>query len=160
MPVDIISPEQVSYTVDGDSLATLAQVISGQDEAAKAEWFPRYEYEMNGSVVSSVTVTVVTRITMPEWGAYGSASQPEKDEWDRFLAALQSHEQGHLDLVSQYLSNIDEKMTGQSLNGAVSVWKQVLGDLAQASEVYDRQSDHGRNQGTIINLGPVTPAAG
>jgi predicted secreted Zn-dependent protease len=159
MPVDFIGPEQVSRTVDGDTLAGVAQVVSQDDEVGKAEWFPRYEYELNGSALSSVTVTVATRITMPEWSGYGSASQAEKDEWDRFLAALQSHEQGHIDLVSQHLSNIDERMTGQSLNGAISTWKEALGDLALASDAYDRESDHGRNQGTIINLGVVTPAA-
>lgn len=160
MPVNFADPERASYPLDGDSLASVAQLVSQKDEAAKTEWFPTYTYELNGSVLSSVTVTVATRITMPEWTTCGSASQPEKDEWDSFLRALESHEQGHLDLVRQHLSDIDEQMAGQSLNEAASIWSGALSDLEMASDDYDRQSDHGRNQGTVINLDVVTPAAG
>ncbi|SPE35040.1 hypothetical protein SBA3_2220025 [Candidatus Sulfopaludibacter sp. SbA3] len=159
MSVQFIDPEQVSYRVDGNTLASVAQAVSQEDEAGKTEWFPHYEYELNGSGLSSVTITVATRITVPEWSEYGSATQPEKEEWDRFLAALQSHEQGHLELVRQHLAKIDEKMAGQSLNDANSAWEEALEALASASDAYDQQSDHGRKQGTIINLGAATATA-
>ena len=93
---------------------------------------------------------------MPQWVEYGSASQPEKDEWDRFIAALEAHEQGHIDIVKQQLSGIDEQMAGQSPDAAKQIWQNALSDLQSASDNYDAQSDHGRNQGTIIDLSAVT----
>jgi hypothetical protein len=153
MSVEFSGPERVACDIDGDNLAAVAEAISRKDEAGKAEWVPRYDYQVTGSNLSSVTVT---------WSGYGSARQAEKDEWDRFLAALETHEQGHIDLVVKYLSNIDEQMIGQSLDAAKQAWENALAALQSASDAYDRQSDHGRNQGTIIDVsvGMPTPAAG
>jgi predicted secreted Zn-dependent protease len=47
---------------------------------------------------------VKTRITMPHWPGYDSAPDADQREWDRFLAALKAHEQGHVDLVLQRLT--------------------------------------------------------
>jgi Bacterial protein of unknown function (DUF922) len=41
---------------------------------------------------------------MPEWSGYCLAGQQGKEEWDRFFAALQAHEQGHIELVAQELA--------------------------------------------------------
>ena len=151
MSVEFIDTERASYNINGHSLAAVAEAISQKDEAGMTEWFPRYDYEVTGDNLSSVTVTVRTKITMPQWTEYRSACQLEKDEWDRFVTALETHEQGHIDLIVQYLSNVDSQMLGQSLSDAKQAWEDCLASLRSASEAYDRQSNHGRNQGTIID---------
>jgi predicted secreted Zn-dependent protease len=149
--VEFSGPEQIYYEVSGDSLTAVAQLISLGDEAGKSEWLPRYDYAAIGDNLSSITVTVSTKITMPQWSGYASASQPEKDEWDRFVVALQNHDQGYIELVIQQLSNIDEQMIGRSVSDAGRAWDNALEAVALASDAYDRRTDHGRNQGTIIN---------
>lgn len=156
MSVDFSDTESAYSDVHGSSLAAVAAVISQQDEAGKAEWFPTYV--LTADDPPAVTVTVKTKITMPRWREYGSVSQAEKDEWDRFFAALQAHEQGHIDLVKQQLSGIDDQMTGNSPDAAKQTWGSALRDLQSASDNYDTQTDHGRNQGTIIDLSAGTPA--
>jgi predicted secreted Zn-dependent protease len=157
MSVDFGDPQRAYSEIHGSTLAAVAGVISRQDEAAKqqdgaakAEWFPAYT--LSGDDSASATVTVATKITMPRWVEYGAAPQAEKTEWDRFYAALEAHEQGHIDLVRQRLSGIDEQLAGQSPDAASLVWLQALRDLQSASDDYDADSDHGRNQGTIIDL--------
>lgn len=150
--VEFSNTERISCDMHGDNLAAVAEAISQQDEAGKTEWVPRYDYETTGDNLSSVKVTVGTRITTPLWREYGSAPQAEKDEWDRFLAALETHEQGHVGLVVKYLSNIDSQMVGQSVDGAKREWERALAALQSASNAYDVQSDHGRNQGTTIDI--------
>jgi Bacterial protein of unknown function (DUF922) len=143
------SDTERAYTdVHGKTLTDVAAVIAQQGEAAKAEWFPPLAYDR------SATVTVRTKITMPRWPEYTSAPQAEKDEWDRFFAALQAHEEGHIDLVRQQLSGIDDQLAGLSSDQANSAWTAALQQLQDASDSYDTDTDHGRNQGTIINLGP------
>jgi hypothetical protein len=154
--VDFSGPERVYADVHGSTLAAVASVTSQLDEAGKAEWFPTYTWSSDDP--PSATVTVKTKITMPRWREYGSASQPEMDEWDRFFAALLAHEQGHIDLVTQHLSGIDEQM-GQSPDAAKHVWAGALADLQAASDSYDVDSDHGRNQGTTIDLSAATSAS-
>jgi hypothetical protein len=147
--------ERVYMDVHGKTLADVAAVIAQQDEtdkdAPKAESFPHYQLADD---LSAATVTVRTKITMPRWPEYTSAPQAEKDEWDRFFAALQAHEEGHIDLVRQQLSGIDDQLAGLSSDQANSAWTAALQQLQDASDSYDTDTDHGRNQGTIINLGP------
>ncbi len=157
MSVDFSDTESAYSDVHGSTLAAVAAVISRQDEAGKAEWFPTYA--LTADDPPAVTVTVKTKITMPRWPEYGSAAQAEKDEWDRFFAALQTHEQGHIDLVKQQLSGIDDQMTGNSPDAAKQIWGNALRDLQSASDSYDTQTDHGRNQGTIIDTSAGSPPA-
>jgi Bacterial protein of unknown function (DUF922) len=90
MSVVFGDPEWASEPVDGATLAAVAGTISQMAEAGKTEWFPRLSYETTGDAVSSVAVTVDVRVTLPLWSEYASASQAEKNEWDRFCRALRA----------------------------------------------------------------------
>lgn len=93
-------------------------------EAAETEWFPH--------LLSSAT-------RHPSFSG-------------RFCAALEAHEEGHVELVVQQLSGLDERLVGQSVGAAQRVWKQALAAVEAASETYDRETDHGRKRGTIIDV--------
>lgn len=157
MSVQFLDTEQVSYAVNADTLTAAAELISQKAEAGKAEWFPRYDYETTGSEISNATITVRTRTTMPQWSRYSSASQAEKDEWDRFFASLQAHEQGHIELVMRHLDHVDEQLVGKSVDGAAEAWQSTLDALLSASREYDSQTDHGRSQGATIDISVGAP---
>ena len=159
MSVEFGDTTWISKPVAGTTLAAAAAAISQMIEAAKTEWFPRYSYETTGDVISSAAVTVKTQVTMPSWSGYGMASQAEKDEWDRFCTALRTHEQGHIQLVVDQLSGVDEQLVGKSVDGAAQAWEDALSGLRSASDAYDDTTDHGRNQGTIVDVGVSAPAS-
>jgi predicted secreted Zn-dependent protease len=160
MSLDFSDTEWVSAPVGGTTLAAVAATVSQMQEAAKTEWFPRYVSETTGGLISSVTVTVKTRVTMPDWSGYATVSQAEKDEWDRFCAALRAHEQGHIQLVLDNLSGIDEQLVGKSASDAAQAWSDALAGLKSASDAYDDSTDHGRNQGTTIDISVSPPDGG
>lgn len=56
--------------------------------------------------VSSITTNLGCEILLPNWTGYDSATQAEKQEWDRFIAALTTHEQGHCD---RYLTDANRQ---------------------------------------------------
>jgi len=98
--VEFLDPQWTSEATSGPSLEAVAETISQMLEAGKTEWFPRYTYETEGILVSSVAVTVEMQVTLPAWVEYDSASESEKTEWDRFVGALRSHEEGHIEVGS------------------------------------------------------------
>ncbi|HET9943645.1 MAG TPA: DUF922 domain-containing protein [Terriglobia bacterium] len=157
MSIEFSDTHWHSYDVDGDSLAAVADAILQMDEAAKTEWFPRYEYTVSEGQITSATVVVRTSVAMPRWRGYAAAPPAEKDEWDRFWAALSAHEQGRIELVVQHLSNIDEQLVGNSPAAAEWSWQQALETLKSASEDYDREADHGRNQRTSLDVSGAVP---
>jgi predicted secreted Zn-dependent protease len=152
--VEFSDTEWRTKSVGGATLAAVAQAISQMDEAAKTEWFPAYTADTVDGNLTNVHVTVRTKVTMPQWSAYDNATQAEKDEWDRFFVALRAHEQGHLDLVTSQLSDIDLRLAGQSTSDASATWTKALGELTSASNDYDASNDHGRSQGTVISVSP------
>jgi predicted secreted Zn-dependent protease len=152
MSVGFGDPQWRSEPVDGVSLAAVAETISQMTEAGKTEWFPRFSYETTDDAVSSVTVTVDIRVTLPSWSEYGSASQAEQSEWDRFCGALRAHEQGHIDLVHEKFSDVDVRMLGKSPGDAKQAWHEAQAALQSASDAYDDVTDHGRTNGTVIDV--------
>ena len=152
MTVHIKDPEVHMYDVPGHTLTEAATVIASMAEAGKAEWWPQFVYESDNGVVSSVTVTVPQRQTMPRWSGYADADQPVKGEWDRFWRALDSHEQGHFDLVTQHLANLDRVLVGQPVHDVQRVFADAVAALDAASSAYDVQTSHGVTQGTTLDL--------
>ena len=138
--------------VDGSTLAEVAASIAQEDESATTEWFPRYSVETTDHTVSSATVIVETRITMPRWRGYTTASQPERREWDRFWQALEAHELGHVDLAKSRLCMVDSQLIGESPDNASQIWSEAIDALRAASDAYDLETDHGRTQGTVIDV--------
>ena len=151
MSVEFDEAEWDMYDLAADDLAAAAEAVASMDEAARAEWAPRFEFTTLGGLVVSAAVTVTTRVTMPHWSGFGKAHPIEQAEWTRFCTALREHEQGHLDLVVRHLSTIDRVLVGKSVAAAQRSWEQALRKLASASQAYDRATDHGRKHGTIIN---------
>lgn len=140
------------YDVPGDTLSEVATVIASMAEAGKAEWWPQFVYESADGIVSSVAVTVQQRKTMPHWQGYSDASQPMKDEWDRFWDALDTHEHGHFELVTSHLANLDRVLVGQPVTSVQSAFNDVIAALDAASSAYDAHTSHGLTQGTSIDL--------
>jgi predicted secreted Zn-dependent protease len=153
MTVHILDPEVHMYEVPGHTLTEAATVIASMAEAGKAEWWPQFSYESDNGLVSSATVSVPQRKTMPHWQGYAYATQPMKDEWDRFWRALDAHEQGHFDLVASHLAYVDQVLVGQPVSDVQRVFNDAVAALNAASSAYDVQTSHGVIQGTTIDLG-------
>jgi predicted secreted Zn-dependent protease len=122
MSTEFRDTERTTYDLQGHTLSELAEEIAGREESAQTEWFPSHSYTTTGQQLGTAEVMVRTKITMPRWSSYDSAPDADQREWDRFFSALQAHEQGHVDLVLQHLTNIDEQFSGQSPAGAAQIW--------------------------------------
>ncbi len=97
-------------------------------------------------------MTVALKITMPVWDGYSAATQAEKTEWDRFLAALELHEQGHIDIARRDMATIDQVMVGRTEAEAAHEFQHAVAAVQATSDAYDTSTDHGRNNGTIITI--------
>jgi predicted secreted Zn-dependent protease len=151
MATNFITTEWVTYEVGGDTLEAVVNSISHLPEAGSCEWFPQWtaSWDEHGKITEA-SVDVHTRITLPAWSAEMSAPDSERNEWKRFLAALQHHEQSHYAIVERCLSNLDEQMIGHSQHSAQQIFNEALNELQRGSDDFDSETDHGRNAGTTI----------
>ena len=80
MTVDLQETEWATNTLSGDTLASVVETIAGMEEAATTEWWPSLSYETTGLAVSSASITLKSKVTLPEWSGYDSASEAEQAE--------------------------------------------------------------------------------
>lgn len=148
----IKKPTRSSYAVKAETLDEAAKIIDALTEAGKTEWNPKYKVSIDDKgVVTSAEVTVPLKITMPNWPKSSKLSKAAKAEWDRFYRALEEHEQGHVNLVRERMSGLGESMIGKTEPEAKEIFDNALAQLQGSSDNYDVETDHGRNQGTIID---------
>lgn len=151
MSVLTYEPTWTTFEVHGHTLEEVARHVEQLPEAGQTHWTPRYHVqEWDGNNIKRVQVDVYVQVSMPHWAEYDSATPAEKAEWDRFVEALRTHEEGHIEIVRTYTENADVMMEGQDEHGAAQKWQDNLQALQQASDQYDTSNDHGRNAGTTI----------
>lgn len=158
MPVTFHHPTWSTHDVSGNDLDAVASAIAQQDEAATTDWAQTHytEHHNDAGQVTSVDVDVIITVDMPHWVERDHAPHAEQVEWDRFLHALRTHEEGHITKVHEYLQHIDAHMIHHDQAGADQVWRDNLDALQRASDEYDSHTRHGETQGTVITI-PASP---
>lgn len=122
------------------------------------DWNYRYSTSSDGCKISSADVNTVITIVLPDWQAPAKASQQLINQWNRYIEALQVHENGHQQYwiqasykILQTLKNFSTlpscEQLGRAANAASNrlVEKYVQQDLR-----YDRKTRHGRTQGAVF----------
>ena len=146
------TPRRTTYHVTGPTLQAVADAISHLPEAGRADWTPSFEEAHDDAgTVTSATVRCGLAIQMPVWTDYPSASQAAKDEWDRWWVALEAHEQGHLDIVTQELAALEDQMVGRTIAEARAAFDTAVAQTQACSDAYDASTNHGVSAGTVLD---------
>ena len=153
MAATFTNVNRVTYPVGGSTLSEALDEMSAREEAGAASWQPNLSYAFgDDGTVTSATIEVTLTIEMPEWSGYANANNAQRAEWDRWYAALLAHEEGHIQLARDYLTDADSALIGLTENEAQTRFQQICSDLQVASDSYDEGTDHGRTAGTIMDL--------
>ena len=146
------SENWTNYDVSGQTLADVAAAISHLPEAGTCAWHASYTYTTDtDGKIDSFPVTCPYTITMPNWTDKASASTEAQAEWDRWYAALEKHERGHIDATAWMFDNMDDTMIGLTPTDAEGQFGKFVYDAQQASDRYDTDTNHGLNEGTVMD---------
>ena len=158
MTVTFHNPNWSTTDYSGSNLQAVVDVLLAKEEAGDTDWSQTtYSTHHNDAgQVDSVHVDVIINVDMPRWVERDQASHAEQVEWDRFVHALHTHEEGHIAKVHEYLQHIDAHMLHHDEDGAAQVWNDNMTALQHASDEYDSHTNHGVTQGTTITV-PATP---
>jgi predicted secreted Zn-dependent protease len=146
------STSWTTYDVSGATLADVGAAISHRTEAGSCTWNPTYTTTVDADgKVDSFTVTCPYTIEMPNWTDKSGASPEAQAEWDRWYAALQTHEQGHYEATAWVFDNMDDTMLGLTPDEATGQFGKFVYDAQQCSDRYDTDTNHGLNYGTVMD---------
>lgn len=124
----------------------------------------KFEVEM---WIKDGTMNYPCTITMPKLGS-NKLSKAAKDEWDRFLGAVSTHEDGHVDSYEVELKAVVKEIEALRGNGkgdtekaavkaALDDLKTQLGSINLTTRLnknaaeYDKKTGHGKTQKAVLD---------
>jgi predicted secreted Zn-dependent protease len=128
-------------------------------------WSWRTESTTGGScTMRDVRVRVDAQILLPRWTPPADADSSVVAEWNRFIAALETHEAGHKDISARAGRELKDQL--RALSGPCSLVSMRASDVARrvietatvAQKSYDAATRHGITQGT--GFGPARVVRG
>jgi predicted secreted Zn-dependent protease len=160
------SPKIAYYDVAGSNAETLGQQIKtkgpldGHHRFAAhtdwhVEWTYRYRPTSSGCELTSVSVSLSGTILLPRWIHGSDAPDALVEKWDRYLAALRLHENGHYAHGMSAAKEIEAMAKSFHGSGDCPAVVSEFNDRAHSiidkykalDAAYDRETDHGRTQG-------------
>jgi hypothetical protein len=141
------------------AFATMASNLAARTEAGSvtSQVSDIYLEPLPGPV-KLANITVTETRSMPNWVDRGTPTAEQTAEWERFFAALSTHEQTHIDLDKKAFANIHTKCIGVSETKANERIDAAIAAADVVNAEFDTKTDHGRNVGTKIdtNVGAGT----
>ena len=151
--VTVEEPTVDTYDVAGTTLAAVAKQLDPK-EWGRCTYNYDYSYETaaNGRV-TKVDVTLHLTIRLPRWQGegYDQASAAAKEEWQRMLTALETHEEGHADIARTWAATMQTRLLGQRGGRVAQRYNQTMAAIKRAQDEFDKKTKHGQNQGVSLD---------
>ena len=155
------------YSVTGTDSKSMWQSISangpkgddGKVFAGRTDWNLGYRYQtriLDGRCrVTAVTTRLAVVMHMPRWQDQGRAPAELRTRWQRYLAALREHEDGHrangVAATAEVQTRVGALPPRPDCGGfdeqARAVANAVVAEYVERDREYDRRTEHGLTQG-------------
>ena len=165
-----VTVRSVYYQIEGSSAEQLRTQLdklgpldeSGQHFAAKTDgnlsWTWSYSEGGGQCSLHDISAELEISFTLPRWTPPAEAPAELVDKWNKFTAALQTHENGHKEInikaVNDFLAfakALPSYPTCDELKQALNkAGQDVIDKTRQENIAYDSQTQHGRTQGAVF----------
>lgn len=148
-------PSNATYNISGRDISAVVAYFDMR-HGCWGEYLDNSEYQFSGGAsghVTEVTITASPTIQMPRWPAYARATDADKAEWDRMIAALTAHENAHHDVYRRVANNFRttlRRMRGLTEQHLQTEFENFLGRVSNEQRAYDRRTRNGANQGVTL----------
>ncbi len=157
--------EQSHYDITGESAAELHRAMLAK--GPKLRGWPLYaltEFEVRwrlsevrarGSCRPTASVQLTVRMLLPRWHPTDNIPSGLHEDWQRFEAALRTHEAGHRDLGVQAAREIGRSLrSGAHLQCGTALAADrsahsIVNRYGELNTRYDEDTAHGQTQGVI-----------
>jgi predicted secreted Zn-dependent protease len=112
--------------------------------------------------IPNASVSVNAEITLPRWTPPPDSEPGLAVEWNRFIAALETHEAGHKDISARAARDIVDRLRGlsefcsQISSRGNELARAIVNRANEEQKAYDAATRHGITQGTAFGAGRIT----
>jgi predicted secreted Zn-dependent protease len=123
-------------------------------------WKYPFQRDAKGCTTGPVSVQVQVHIQLPRWTRAAQASGDIARRWDKFIAALTLHEEGHKQIavdgarrIASTLARLPAEASCPAMNAKANAEGQrLLVEIRAAQVRYDQMTNHGLTQGATSGL--------
>ncbi len=139
--------------------------LDGQGKRAIATtwWNVRYIYRVKPTAtafceLSSFSAGVDLTMTLPRWQPGPRASKDLRQQWEKFVAHVKEHEDGHAEIGRAAATEVERRVRAVSERQPCDRFKEAIEEVAtdtiteyrRKDVQYDRETQHGLTQGAIF----------
>jgi hypothetical protein len=146
-----VSVSQVS--VSGKTLADVAAHLNALPEWGKGGgkiWADSIPAGSSPTVDASLHAAFFKQL--PDWSDYSGASPAARANWDSMLAALDAHEQGHVDIAIKVADELLQDLPGKSIDDLDRMVNATTPTMKTRHDAFDTKTDHGKNTGVVLDI--------
>ena len=160
----------VYYMVDGntaadiwaDTIAKSPVLENARRRVARTKWNVNWQFWWSDNESSCDITQVTTKLeviyTLPRLNQASSAPDSVIAHWEKYKAALFSHEQGHkergfkaaMEIENQISSMAPRRSCKQLELDANNIGKSVIDKYSRIEKEYDKSTNHGLNTGVVF----------
>lgn len=159
--------ETVYYDIAGLSRTDLAAALREHGPRVRGrQFFGLTEWEMSagyrpfedgsGCAIDDLTIEVSVTTHLPRWSRAATAPSSLRRAWNRFVTALDQHEQGHRVLAEHAAETVRHRLLTLSAPTcdrldveARQEMSVVMQEYERRQLAYDAETGHGRTQGAV-----------
>jgi predicted secreted Zn-dependent protease len=156
---------EVLFPVWGETLHQVGAGVHGHLHggfAGYSNWHLSYNTELHESLwgkctVKKISLNFQSKLILPHWQSSGAFNANVQPTWDRFIAALRVHEQGHVQIALAQAQALVVALEAMSplqgdhcdplLKRVRQHFDQAIQAVVAASDRYDVMTKHGVTQG-------------
>jgi predicted secreted Zn-dependent protease len=150
------------YDVHGADIAGVVAALNARGTYhGRADWKLSYKYSWRaaggGCAVEALNTELELVMMLPRWTPPAGVSADLVSRWERYMAALRVHEEGHLDhgrAAERELKASASRMQAAdcaALDAAVRQrFEGILADYRARDKDYDARTEHGKSQGAWL----------
>ncbi len=159
-PTPIVMPHAtvVLYDIAGSTEDELRAQLNalgpvaydGYKGDARTDWFINWSWPGYGSLFCDLGASRVTYrvdVTLPRWAGEVTAAPPLGAKWSRYVQALVTHEQGHVDNVVNGFGSVVTAIKAANCLTAEGAAQAALAPIRKTDVDYDAVTGHGATQG-------------
>ena len=148
-------PSPSSFAVSG-TLREVATTLEARGEAGSETPTPSRDIETwapdeGEERITAARVTIDQVVELPTWTDKAAATANQQAEWDRFSAAISTHEAGHVATDRTSFANAHTKMLHKTPDEGDEQLDNVATQAKADNDAYDVATGQGKSQGTDIN---------
>ena len=154
------------FTIDGDTSLELSAAIDAKgpvgEDGRRSDGFTRWNMSWTfglstddtGCIPGRVSVDLDIHMILPRWDTPPGADPRLIGRWNRYLAALRNHEDGHRNRAETAAGELRRALLRERApdcqtleNRLDSMANALLADLRKRQTAYDLETNFGKNQG-------------